>query len=90
MTSSSGNNLYAWLEIMYTFCAGTPFAYDNRYVPSPRIYRIASLHNVKILHFALQEIPEHLRTRNPSFRFMALTASQWEELQRRRSEAAGS
>jgi hypothetical protein len=32
MTSSSGDNLYAWLEIMFTFCAGKPFVYDSRYV----------------------------------------------------------
>jgi len=80
------DNLYRWLEIMFKFCAGKPFAYYSRYVPSPKIHRIGWLHDVKVVHFPLQRIPERLRRRNQIFRFMALTPAQWEELQLRRSE----
>ncbi len=83
------DNLYEWLEIMFKFCAGKSFAYYSRYVPSPKIHRIGWLHDVKVVHFPLQRIPERLRRRNQAFRFMWLTPAQWEELQRRRANAAG-
>jgi len=47
------------------------------------------LHDVKVVHFPLQRIPERLRSGNQVFRFMALTRAQWEALQRRRANAAG-
>jgi hypothetical protein len=83
------DNLYEWLEIMFKFCAGKPFAYYSRYVPSPKIHRIGWLHDVEVVHFPLQRITERLRRRNQVFRFMSLTPAQWEELQRRRANAAG-
>jgi hypothetical protein len=83
------DNLYSWLEIMFRFCAGKPFAYYSRYVPSPRVHRVAWRHKVEVVHFPLQRIPNRLLKRNQTFRFMSLTRAQWEELQRRRSDAVG-
>jgi hypothetical protein len=85
----SRDTLYDWLEIMFTFCAGKPFAYYSRYVPSPAIHRIAWQHDVEVVHFPLQRLPERLRRRNQVFRFMSLTRAQWDELQRRRANVAG-
>jgi hypothetical protein len=83
------DNLYSWLEIMFRFCAGKPFAYYSRYAPSPRVHRVAWRHKVEVVHFPLQRIPNRLLKRNQAFRFMSLTRAQWEELHRRRSDAAG-
>ena len=81
------DNLYGWLEIMFEFCAGKPFAYYSRYVPSPKVHRLAWQHKVQIVHFPLQHLPIKLLKRHEAFRFFRLTRNQWEELQRRRSDS---
>jgi hypothetical protein len=79
------DNLYEWLEIMFRFCAGKPFAYYSMYVPSPEIHRIAWRHKVHVVHFPLHRLPSRLLDRNRSFLFLELTRKQWEEFDRRRS-----
>ena len=79
------DTLYEWLEIMFEFCAGKPFAYYSRYVPSPKVHRLAWRHKVQVVHFPLQRLPIRLLKRHETFRFFRLTRNQWEELQRRRS-----
>jgi hypothetical protein len=76
---SPKDNLYSWLEVMFAFCSGKPFAYCSRYVPSPRIHAIASRHRVTLRHFPLRLLPTRLVERNRTFRFMSLTREQWEE-----------
>ena len=82
------DNLYGWLDIMFKFCAGKPFAYYSRYVPSPEIHRIAWRHKVRVVHFPLQRLPAKLLNRHKSFRFFGFTPEQWEEFQRRRAASA--
>jgi hypothetical protein len=82
------DNLYEWLEIMFEFCAGKPFAYYSTYVQSPRVHSLAWRHKVNVVHFPLQRSPIRLLERHKSFRFLALTRNQWEEFQRRRSASA--
>ena len=81
-------NLYEWLQVMFEFCAGKPFAYYSMYVPSPKVHRLAWRHKVHVVHFPLQRLSTRLVERHKSFRFFALTRSQWEEFQRRRSASA--
>jgi hypothetical protein len=85
LKGSSKDHLYEWLEIMFHFCAGKPFAYYSVYVPSPQIHRIAWKHKVQIVHFPLNHLPSTLLNRNGSFRFLSLTRRQWKEFDRRRS-----
>ena len=86
---SAKDNLYSWLEVMFSFCSGKPFAYYSRYVPSPRIFAIASRHRVTLRHFPLRLLPTRLVERNRTFRFMSLTREQWEEFERRCSDSQG-
>jgi len=86
---SAKDNLYSWLEVMLAFCSGKPFAYYSRYVPSPRIFAIASRHRVTLRHFPLRLLPTRLVERNRTFRFMSLTREQWEEFERRCSDSQG-
>ena len=79
------DNLHGWLDIMFKFCAGKPFAYYSRYVPSPEIHRIAWRHKVQILHFPLQRLSAKMLNRHNTFRFFGFTREQWEEFQRRRA-----
>ena len=80
------DTVYTWLDIMFAFCAGKPFAYFSRYVPSPRIHTLAARHGVTVVHIPLQSIPEALRDRNRVFRYIALSRSQWEALRERLGE----
>jgi hypothetical protein len=86
---TADDNLYGWLDVMFAFCTGKPFAYYSRYVPSPQVYRIAWRYKVQLVHFPLRLLPSRLLARNKSFRFMCLTRNQAEEFERRRTEAAG-
>ena len=85
LKKAPGDNLYGWLEIMFEFCAGKPFAYYSRYVPSPKVHRLAWQHKVQVVHFPLQRLPNRLLKRHETFRFFKLARNQWEELQARRS-----
>ncbi len=86
---SNHDNLYGWLDIMFHFCKGKPFAYYSRYIPSPKIHRIAWKHDVQVIHFPLQRIPLKLLDRHKQFRFFAFTSKQWQEFERRRSTTGG-
>jgi hypothetical protein len=79
------DTVYGWLEIMFQYCQGKPFVYYSRYVPSPRIYALASRHNVKLVHAPLHQIPARLLRKHQTFRFLELTPEQWEEIRKRRS-----
>jgi hypothetical protein len=85
LQKTSKNTLYDWLEVMFEFCAGKPFAYYSLYVPSPEVHRLAWRHKVQVVHFPLQRLPNRLLERHKTFRFCALTRRQWEEFERRRS-----
>lgn len=82
---TSKDNLYEWLDIMFEFCKGKPFAYYSRYVPSPEVHRIAWRHKVQVVHFPLHRLPANLLQRHKTFRFFYFTHKQWEEFQRRRT-----
>jgi len=82
---SPKDHLYEWLDIMFQFCAGKPFAYYSMYVPSPEIHRVAWRYKVQVVHIPLHRLPARLLDRNRSFRFLSLTREQWEEFKRRRS-----
>lgn len=84
-----GSDLYAWLEVMFAFCAGKPFAWFSHYVPSARAHRLAAGYGVRIVHYPLRRIPRTLLERNRSFRFMNLTFEQWDEVKRRVAEGRG-
>jgi hypothetical protein len=79
------DNLYGWLDVMFKFCAGKPFAYYSRYAPSSEIHRVAWHHKVLVVHFPFSRLPTKLIDRHKTFRFFGLTHQQWEEFQRRRS-----
>jgi len=85
LQSQKNNNLYEWLEIMFRFCVGKPFAYYSMYIPSPTIHRIAWQHKVRLVHFPLQRLPTRLLERHKMFRQFRLNREQWKEFQRRRS-----
>lgn len=89
MKNTGNDNLYGWLEVMFSYCAGKPFAYYSRYVPSPEVHRIAWKHHVRVVHFPLQRLPARLLKRHQAFRFFAFTRAQWEEFERRRSATRG-
>lgn len=74
------DNLYGWLRVMFTFCRGKPFAYFSKYVPSARIHRLASAHNVTLIHIPLSLIPSRLREMHRPFRFLLLSSPQHEAL----------
>ncbi|MDP9232948.1 MAG: hypothetical protein M3P01_00135, partial [Actinomycetota bacterium] len=80
------DNLHGWLEVMFEFCAGKPFAYFSRYVPSARIFSIARRYDVKLMHFPLRTIPSGLLRRNQDFRLMEMTPAQFRELIRQMVE----
>jgi hypothetical protein len=89
LKGSAKDNLCGWLDIMFSFCSGKPFAYYSRYVPSPRIRGIAQRHKVGLRHFPLRLLPTRLTEQNRTFRFMNLTREQWDEFERRRARAQG-
>lgn len=74
------DHVYGWLEAMFRFCAGKPFAYYSRYRPSPRIYALARKHRVTLLWQPLGLVPAALLKRNRTFRQLWLSASQWAAL----------
>lgn len=79
------DHLYEWLDIMFQFCAGKPFAYFSMYVPGPEIHRIAWRHRVQVVHIPLHRLPPKMLDRARAFRFLELNRQQWDEFQRRRS-----
>ncbi|HOG29123.1 MAG TPA: hypothetical protein PLT35_07575 [Vicinamibacterales bacterium] len=77
------DHVYGWLEAMFKFCAGKPFAYYSRYRPSPRIHALAREHRVTLLWQPLGLVPAALLKRNRTFRQLWLSASQWAALSSR-------
>jgi hypothetical protein len=74
------DHVYGWLEAMFRFCAGKPFAYYSRYRPGPRIDALARRHRVTLLWQPLGLVPAPLLRRNRTFRQLWLSASQWATL----------
>lgn len=81
------DDLYGWLRVMFDFCRDKPFAYFSRYVPGPRVHRIAREFGVRVLHVPLERIPAALRERNQAFDFMWLTKEQYAEYEARLLDA---
>ncbi|NLF72438.1 MAG: hypothetical protein GX575_25670 [Candidatus Anammoximicrobium sp.] len=77
------DNLYAWLDVFFAFCAGKPVVYYSRYVPSPQVHRVAWRHRVRVIHVPLQRIPKQLLARTRSFLFASLTRRQWDVMVQR-------
>jgi hypothetical protein len=83
------DTIYNWLEIMFRYCSGKPFAYFSSYVLSPRIHRIAWEHGVRIMHIPLHRVPETMRHHHAKFRYYKVNREQWVEFMRRQSEGGG-
>jgi hypothetical protein len=77
------DNLYGWLRIVFKFAAGKPFVYYSRYVPSPRVFRLAREHDVQLVHCPLHRIPAPLLARHGTWRQLWLSTSQWKRLNER-------
>ena len=77
---SHDDQLYAWLDILFAFCAGKPVVYASHYVPGPRVHAGAVAHGVTVRHLPLSTFPQELRDRGQRFRFLHLTKRQWEAL----------
>jgi hypothetical protein len=82
----SADNLYAWLDVFFAFCAGKPVVYYSRYVPSPQIHRVAWRHRVRVIPVPLKRIPQQLLRRVRSFLFASLSRRQWEVMVQRVAE----
>jgi hypothetical protein len=80
------NNIYGWLEVMFTFCRNKPFAYYSLYKPSPQITSIGQKFGVRVIHVPLARIPKRMLEPHRSFKFMSMTRSQWEDLLERIAE----
>jgi hypothetical protein len=87
--NTENDTIYQWLEIMFSFCSGKPFAYYSRYVPSPRIQNIAWKHAVRIIHVPLNRVPERMLHQNMTFPYYNVSLKQWKEYQLMRCAAAG-
>jgi len=61
-------------------------AYFSRYVPSPRLHRMASKHRVRVVHVPFRRIPAALRQRARYFHFAWVTERQWEAIVQRVAE----
>jgi hypothetical protein len=79
----ANDNIYSWLEGVFRFCAGKPFVYYSRYVPSPRLRAIAKAHDVDLVWSPLYRIPQELVRRHRRWRQLWLTEYQWETLKQR-------
>lgn len=87
--ASDQDTLYTWLHLMFLYCSGKPFAYYSRYIPGPKIHRIAWEHGVRIIHIPLRRIPEAMLSRHMKFRYYKVNREQWLEFTRRQAEGAG-
>jgi hypothetical protein len=80
------DHLYAWLDIMFAFCAGKPVVYASHYVPGPRVHAVADAHGVTVRYLPLSTFPQQLLDQGQRFRFMSLTERQWDALMDRLGE----
>jgi hypothetical protein len=53
------DDVYAWLDLVFQFCEGKPFAYYSQYVPSARIYALARSHKVRLRWCRSAGCPPH-------------------------------
>jgi hypothetical protein len=83
------DHLYAWLDILFAFCARKPVDYASHNVPGPRIHAVADAHGVTVRHLPLSTFPQQLLERGQRFRFMSLTERQWDALVERLAAAEG-
>jgi len=75
------DHLYAWLDVMFRFCADKTVGYYSRYAPGPRIRAIAGRYEASVIYLPLQTIPTRLVEQNQQFRFLWLTERQWKALE---------
>ena len=67
------DDVYDWLELVFTFCEGKPFVYYSQYVPSARIHALARSHKVRLRWCPLG----HLSARAPWRAIASGTSSGW-------------
>ena len=73
-------DVYDWLEVMFTFCEGKPFVYYSQYVPSARIHALARSHKVRLRWCPLGRLSATLLARHRFWRQLWLSDSQWQAL----------
>jgi hypothetical protein len=83
LVGSRDDNLYGWLDLVFSFCAGKTVVYYSRYVPSVLIGRIAAAHAVRLTHRSMRVLPEALFARNAAYRSMHFSLEQWRALESR-------
>ncbi len=77
------DDVYDWLELVFSFCEGKPFVYYSRYSPSARIVELARSHKVQFRWCPLSQLSPALRERHASWRQLWLADSQWRGLRAR-------
>ena len=77
------DDVYGWLELVFTFCEGKPFVYYSQYVPSARIYALARSHKVRLRWCPLGRLSATLVARHRFWRQLWLSDSQWRALHAR-------
>jgi hypothetical protein len=82
-------DVYDWLEVMFTFCEGKPFVYYSQYVPSARIHALARSHKVRLRWCPLGRLSAPLLARHRYWHQLWLSDSQWRALQARLAARAG-
>ena len=83
------DNVYGWLELVFQFCEGKPFAYYSHYVPSARIYALARSHKVRLRWCPLGRLSATLLARHRFWHQLWLSETQWRALQARLAARAG-
>ena len=77
------DDVYHWLELVFSFCEGKPFVYYSAYRPSARIHALARSHKVQLRWCPLSHLSGALRARHGTWRQLRLGDSQWSQLQAR-------
>lgn len=75
------------MQVVFAYAAGKPFVYCSRYVPGPRVFRLAREHDVRLVWSPLHRIPSSLLKRHRTWRQLWLTERQWERLTERMATA---
>jgi hypothetical protein len=76
-------DVYDWLELVFTFCEGKPFVYYSQYLPSARIDAMARAHKVRLRWCPLGRLSLTLVARHRLWHQLWLSDSQWRALQAR-------
>jgi hypothetical protein len=74
------NDVYDWLEVIFTLCEGKPFVYYSQYVPSARIYALARSHKVRLRWCPLGRLSPALVAQHRFWHQLWLSESQWQAL----------